>query len=161
MKLDTQRDRWQAVLDGVEIQNRYGTRFKFINNQLVQLLKMDNDWVVSDMALLGDDLNWQLYEPPKPENKVIFVYHLPDADRYYVSGSEAPYINENDAIRAAMEWLGEKVKHLSTQRPSWCYKASTPLVFEVEDDGTWAAHARSNVYEALLMRWPIEILEEV
>ena len=158
MKLETQRDRWQAVLDGREVVDIYGRRVKLIDGYLHTLYK--KAWEKTHIDFLEDIAGWQLYEPPneppKPENKVIVIKEA-NAMNGYEFDNEI-FDTENDAIRAAMEWIGEKAQKVKITPPEW---------FVLEDEtyysrlGRWGAIELKGIELALLMRWPIEVLEEV
>lgn len=156
MKLDTQRDRWQAVLDGYELINISGVRVKMIDGYLHAIGRM-GVWDKTFIEFLNDSEDWQLYKPPKPENKVIVIEKANDKEfKYFVLYH---YHNtENDAIRAAMEWIGGKAKRVAIKYPDW---------FAPEDEGyrarlgCWGATELNRLELALIMRWPIEVLEEV
>lgn len=156
MKLDTQRDRWQAVLDGYTIKDENGVLYGMPEDSL--LVSYDGErWDDSeeeDLAYVGN--GWQLYEPPKPENKVIVIKKRVSETKYRVL--DGYYSTENDAIRAAMEWIGEKAKRVKISTPEW---------FVLDDEtycsrlGRWGATELKGLELALLMRWPIEVIEEV
>lgn len=162
MKLETQRDRWQAVLDGYELKNGKGVRFKMGEAGLVYLPPEYSEWLVSASSLYAhnnDDLTWQLYEPPKPENKVIVIKESNVMNGYEFDNEI--FDTENDAIRAAMEWIGEKTRKVKIKRPEYMH---TPNEIHKQiwgDNVCYYGEDLRRIANALLMRWPIEVLEEV
>lgn len=161
MKLETQRDRWQAVLDGHTLINHLDTgRYKMGERSLLFTISGD-DWsectpLSFDAFSYVDNTGWQLYEP-KPENKVIVIGAGPSL--YFVDAlnPEIGYVSENDAIRAVMEWIGEKARKVEIKHPAWVER----LYPCNSINGEWLLSALKAIHQALLMRWPIEVLEEV